>query len=53
MLEESLPREFSFDSDQSDSDGSVSDNDRYKSSRCRITAISTFQVFFFSWTWYY
>lgn len=47
MLDESLPREFSFDSDQSDSDGSVPDNDRYKSSKCRITAISTVQVLCF------
>ena len=52
MLNESCPREYSFDSDQSDSDGSGSDNDRYKSSRCRITAISIIQVFFFSSTWY-
>lgn len=47
ILNESSSREFSFDSDQSDSDGSLSDNDRYKSSRCRITAIWTIQVFFF------
>lgn len=47
MVNESSSRESLFDSDQSDSDGSVSDNDRYKSSRCRITAISTIQVFFF------
>ncbi|KAG0593233.1 hypothetical protein M758_1G307300 [Ceratodon purpureus] len=44
MVNESSSRESLFDSDQSDSDGSVSDNDRYKSSRCRITAISTIQV---------
>uniref|UniRef100_A0A7I4FN34 DUF4042 domain-containing protein n=1 Tax=Physcomitrium patens TaxID=3218 RepID=A0A7I4FN34_PHYPA len=44
MVDEAGSRGFSFDSDQSDSDGSVSNNDRYKSSKCRTTAILIVQV---------
>jgi hypothetical protein len=37
---------FSSDSDQSDSDGSVGENDRFKSSKCRTNAIMIIQVTF-------
>lgn len=51
MVDEAGSRGFSFDSDQSDSDGSVSNNDRYKSSKCRTTAILIVQVLCFSSIW--
>lgn len=47
MLDEAeLAWGFSSDSDQSDSDGSIGENDRFKSSKCRTNAIMIIQVVF-------